>query len=338
MRSDAWILVVNWNGAALLPACLSALSRSTRPAHVVVVDNGSADPSREVVARFPGVEWLPLGENTGFAHANNVGLRQALAAGARWIALVNPDVEIAPDWLERLVEAGEAHPRAGLLAGLLLFRDRPDVVNSTGLALDLLGRAFDRDFDVPLEALSRADGPVTGASGGAVLLRADMLRQVGLFDPAYFAYYEDLDLSLRAGRMGWQSWYVSAARAVHGYGQSFGAVSPRKKFLLARNHLRVVATHASPLKALLLPPALAVFRALVMPVVELARGRPIMAWAHLEGAVAGLGAAAAGLSRRVRGDVVPRRALPASSPPAATAAPKPLSAADAPSASPPRRG
>jgi hypothetical protein len=139
--------------------------------------------------------------------------------------------------------------------------------------------------------------------------------------------------------MGWQSWYVSAARAVHGYGQSFGAVSPRKKFLLARNHLRVVATHASPAKALLLPPALAVVRALVMPAVELARGRPAMAWAHLTSSVAGLGAAAAGLSRRVRGDVVPRRALPALPPPSAGPAPaKPLSAADAPSASPPRRG
>jgi hypothetical protein len=76
----------------------------------------------------------------------------------------------------------------------------------------------------------------------------------------------------------------------------------------------VVATHAPPLKALLLPPALAVVRALVMPVVELARGRPAMAWAHLTAAVAGLGAAAAGLSRRVRGDVVPARAAPAARP------------------------
>ncbi|HET7755167.1 MAG TPA: glycosyltransferase family 2 protein [Anaeromyxobacteraceae bacterium] len=333
MRSDAWILVVNWNGAALLPACLSALSRSTRPAHVVVVDNGSVDPSREVVARFPGVEWLPLGANTGFAQANDVGLRRALAAGARWIALVNPDVEVAPDWLDRLVEAGEAHPRAGLLAGLLLFRDRPDVVNSTGLEVDGLGRATDRDFDVPLAALRRSDGPMLGASGGAVVLRDEMLRQVGLFDPAYFAYYEDLDLSLRAARLGWDSWYVSSARAVHGYAQSFGA-SPRKKFLLARNHLRVVATHAPLWKALLLPPALAAGRAVIMPLVELARRRPAMAWAHLAGAAAGLALASEAIVRRARGEVVPRLALPASAGEPAS----PVSASDAPAASPRPRG
>jgi hypothetical protein len=332
---DAWILVVNWNGAALLPACLTALSRSTRPAHVLVVDNGSVDPSREVVARFPGVEWLPLGENTGFAEANNVGIRRALAAGARWIALVNPDVEVAPDWLERLVAAAAAEPRAGLLTGLLLFRDRPHVVNSTGLELDLVGRAYDRDFDVPLGALARPDGPMLGVSGGAVVLRADMLRETGIFDPAYFAYYEDLDLSLRAARLGWRSWYVSSARAVHGYEQSFGAVSPRKKFLLARNHLRALAAHAPLWRAVLLPPGIAATRAVVMPIVELARGRPSMAWAHLKGAGAGLAFAAAALARRARGEVVPRLAAA----PAAQQGPgEPISAAGAPSASPPRRG
>jgi hypothetical protein len=326
--------VVNWNGAALLPACLTALSRSTRPAHVLVVDNGSLDPSREVVARFSGIEWLPLGENTGFAEANNVGLRRALAAGARWIALVNPDVELAPDWLERLVAVAEAEPRAGLLTGLLLFRDRPDVVNSTGLELDLIGRAYDRDFDVPLDALARPDGPMLGVSGGAVLLRADMLRETGLFDPAYFAYYEDLDLSLRAARLGWQSWYVSSARAVHGYEQSFGAVSPRKKFLLARNHLRALAAHAPLWRAVLLPPGIAAARVVVMPIVELTRGRPSMAWAHLKGAAAGLAFAATALARRARGEVVPRLAAPAPQQEPGNE----ISAGDAPSASPPRRG
>jgi GT2 family glycosyltransferase len=303
---DAWILVVNWNGAALLPACLSALRRSTRPAHIVVLDNGSVDGSRAVVDRFPGVEWVALGENTGFAHANNVGMQRALAAGASWIALVNPDVEVAPDWLEQLVNAGGEHPRAGLLAGLLVFRDRPHVVNSTGLVLDAIGRAKDRDFEVALERLSRPDGPMLGASGGAVLLRADMLRDVGLFDPAYFAYYEDLDLSLRAARRGWQSWYVSSARAVHGYERSFGAMSPRKKFLLARNHVRALAANAPLWQALLLPPALCLARALVMPAVELARGRPQLAAAHLRGAAAGAVAAARIVIRRM----LPRRAPP----------------------------
>src|SRR5690242_16672240 len=91
VRPDTWIVVVNWNGAELLPACLAALARLTRPAHVLVVDNGSSDASAEAVRAFAGVEWLPLGANTGFAAANNVGLSRALDAGARFVAIVNTD-------------------------------------------------------------------------------------------------------------------------------------------------------------------------------------------------------------------------------------------------------
>jgi GT2 family glycosyltransferase len=183
-------------------------------------------------------------------------------------------------------------------------------VNSTGLVLDRLGRAFDRDFDVPLASLRREDGPVAGVTAGAVLLRADMLREVGLLDPAYFAYCEDVDLSLRAARAGWRSWYVARALAFHGYEQSFGPESPRKKYLLARNHLRVVATHFPLPLAVALPPVLAAVRAVLKAPAELAAGRRAHARAHVAGAWDGLAAAARALVRRARGDVMPPGAAP----------------------------
>jgi GT2 family glycosyltransferase len=305
-----WLLVVNWNGAALLSACLDSLRRAAPDAHIVVVDNGSTDRSAAVVAGHPHVEWVPLGANRGFAEANNVILRRALAAGARWIGLVNPDMRVDAEWLARLVAAGEAIPDAGLVQGLVVFEDRPDVVNTTGLSLDALGRASDRDFEVPLTSLRRADGPMTGASGGAVLVRAQMLREIGLFDPAFFAYCEDADLSLRAAAAGWKAYYVSSARAVHGYERSFGKDSPRKKYLLARNHLRVVAAHLPWSRALVLPPVLALARATLRAPAELARGRPAHALAHLRAAGAGLAAVPAILARRARGRRIPPGAEP----------------------------
>src|SRR3990172_9058739 len=169
LSADSWIIVVNWNGAHLLGACLGSLSRLTRPAHVAVVDNGSSDDSSRVVASFPDVEWIPLGRNTGFAAANNVGLRLALAAGARWVAIANTDVQLEPDWLERLVEAGEAHPEAGILGGLLLFERDPARVHSTGLTLPARGGAGRRR--------ERGRGAVPGrgaAASGAV--RPSVLR------------------------------------------------------------------------------------------------------------------------------------------------------------------
>jgi GT2 family glycosyltransferase len=301
VKPDAWIVVVNWNGAHLLPHCLAPLLRLTHPAHVVVVDNGSTDASAQAVAAFPSVEWLPLGRNLGFAAANNAGFRRALSAGARWVGTVNSDVALAPDWLEHLIAAGEAHPEAGILGGLLVFAHDPSLANSTGLVLDRLGRARDRDFGRPVAQLTTPDGPVTGISGGAALFRADALRRVGLFDPAYFAYYEDVDLALRASTLGVRAWYVSSARGVHGYGQSFGAGSPRQRYLLARNHLRALAAHRPLPFVLAAAPALALLRAGVKAPLELAAGRPAHAAAHLRAAGAGALAAAAVVARRLRG-------------------------------------
>jgi len=298
---DVWIVVVNWNGAHLLPSCLRSLAHLSHPAKVIVVDNGSTDGSAAAVASFPGVEWLPLGENTGFAYANNVGMRRALDSGAGWVGVVNPDVELDRDWLLHLLAAGRQHPEVGMLGGLLLFADDPTRVNSTGLVLDALGRARDRDFGTELSALATVDGPVTGATGGAALYRAETLRRVGLFDPAYFAYYEDVDLSLRAAALGVHSYYVSAARGLHGFGKTFGPGSPRQRYLLARNHMRAMATHFPLWKVLLLVPPLVLLRAFVKAPMEFVRGHPAHASAHLHAAVAGSFAAFQVLSRRLRG-------------------------------------
>jgi hypothetical protein len=309
VQRDTWIVVVNWNGARLLPGCLTSLANLSRPAHVVVVDNGSADGSAEVVRGFRGVEWLPMGRNLGFAAANNVGIRRALAAGARWVGIVNTDVQLEPGWLEALVAAGESHPEAGILGGLLLFADDPSRVNSTGVVLDRFGRAKDRDFGVRLAELATPDGPVTAMTGGAALFRADALRKVGLFDPAYFAYYEDVDLSLRAVALGIRSWYVSGARAQHGYGKSFGNGSPGQRYLLARNHMRAMATHLPLLSALAVAPLFTVSRATLKAPLELIRGKPAHALAHLRGAGAGALAAIEVFGRRLRGGgKVPRGA------------------------------
>src|SRR5207237_7315332 len=136
---------------------------------------------------FPSVAVLRLPENQGYARGNNAGLRRALAAGADFAALVNDDVEVEPGWLQALLDAAAAHPEAGLFCGTLLFRGE-ERVNSTGVEIDSLGRARDRDIGLPLAELSRADGSIDGVTGGAAFLRPSALRRIGLFDPAYFAY------------------------------------------------------------------------------------------------------------------------------------------------------
>ncbi|BDG01706.1 glycosyltransferase family 2 protein [Anaeromyxobacter oryzae] len=298
---DTFFVVVNWNGAALLPACLDALRAQIRPARVIVVDNGSVDGSAAVVAARPWVEWLGLGENTGFAAGANAGMRRALLAGARFVALVNTDVLLAPDWLARVRDDADRHPACGLWNGLLVFADDPGRVNSTGLVLDRVLRGKDRDFGVPLARLARGDGPVPGVTGGALLLRAATLRAIGLLDPAYFAYCEDADLSLRAARAGIGCRFVAAARGVHGYARTTGAGSPLQRYLLGRNHLLLAARHMPLAAALIAVPALAALRVALACPRELLRRRPAHAAAQLRAARDGLRLAAGALAARLGG-------------------------------------
>jgi len=281
-------VVVSWQGKHLIGDCLRALlAQRGQQLRVTVVDNGSTDGTAEMVARdFPGVDVLRLPQNVGYGRANNEAIRRALADGARFVALVNNDVELDAGWLEQMRRAAAEQPEAGLFCGTLLFRGQ-ERVNSTGLAIDAFGRARDRDFDLPLAELDRADGPVEGVTGGAALLRSTALEKIGLFDPAYFAYYEDVDLSLRARRSGIACWYVRGAIARHRFAATLGADSPRQRYLLGVGHLRTVALHQPLFKAAALVPLTMAYRAAVKAPLELLRGRPSLALAELRAAAGG---------------------------------------------------
>src|SRR5438067_7098703 len=307
-------IVVTHRGAAFLPDCLRALEAEAGRAapgslEIVVVDNASSDGTESLLrADFPDVTMLRLPENVGYGGGNNVALRRALAAGADFAALVNDDVEVRPGFFAALLRGATLHPEAGLLTGTLLFRGE-DRVNSTGLVIDRLGRARDRDFGTPLADLRREEGPVAGVSGGAALVRCALLLRIGVFDPAYFAYYEDVDLSLRARRAGSICWYVPGAVAAHRFASTVGAGSARQRYLLGRGHLRTLALHQPAFRAAALVPLTAAFRLAVKSPLELLRGRPDLAAAEARAGIDGARAALLALPTRVRAGI-PRGAEP----------------------------
>jgi GT2 family glycosyltransferase len=239
------VVVPNWNGRNWLPACLDAIARQERaPDEVIVIDNGSADGSLEYLqARHPAVRVHALGANTGFAHAANCGL--AVATGS-FVALVNTDVVLAPDWLRRVAAALEGDPAAASIACKMLSLDRPDVVYDAG---DILRRdgaceqrgRFGRDdgrWDVP--------GEVFGACAGAALYRRDAALEVGGFDERYFAYLEDVDLALRLHLAGWRCRYEPAVALHAGQGSSH-QLPHGHLFMVQRNSLLLMAK-AFPLR------------------------------------------------------------------------------------------
>src|ERR1051326_822668 len=123
------IVIVTWNGRRHLPTCLDALDAQTyRDFETIVVDNGSADGSAELVAtRYPSVRLIRSATNRGFAAGNNLGIR---ASDSAYVVTLNNDTIPEPEWLLALVEAGERDPTMGSVASKMVFAHDPSTVNS----------------------------------------------------------------------------------------------------------------------------------------------------------------------------------------------------------------
>ena len=215
MAQDASVavIVLNWNGWHYLEGCLAALANQTYPNfEVVVVDNGSTDGSPDLVAgRYPSVRLILNSTNRGFAAANNQAIQ---ATSTAYVATLNNDTKVEPDWLAALVAAGEAHPEAGAIASKMVFAHAPEVINSCGIGLDRAGIAWDLEGGCRVEAATQAR-EVFGACAGAALYRRTMLDEIGLFDEDFFAYMEDVDLAWRGRLAGWSAVFAPGAVVTH---------------------------------------------------------------------------------------------------------------------------
>jgi GT2 family glycosyltransferase len=243
-RSPLSAVVVTFNNRQDISACLDSLRRSTRPPdEILVVDNASADGTADLVRRdFPDVTVLDYWDNPGFGEAHNRAFR--VLEGERYL-LLNPDAEIAPDGIERLERAMDAEPGLGVAVPKVRLRREPGVLNSAGLCMNGIGYAWDRGYLEWDAGQYDREGPVLAGSGCALLLSAAMVRAVGGFDPAFFLYYEDLDLCLRSWRAGYPVRYVPEAVAFHRMKVS-GRPDLYNDYLDHRNRLRVMLKNFPP--------------------------------------------------------------------------------------------
>lgn len=236
------LIIVNWNGKHLLGKCLSAVFSQTRKDFCVyLVDNGSMDGSILFVREnFPSVKIIPLTRNYGFAKGNNVALGKALSdPSIKYIALLNNDTEVYPDWLEEMVLMMKKQEalKCGMVSCLAMFPDRS--VNCIGLALqrylrtDLEGGISIGWKKNPNQYLEPRE--IFCPSGVGCLLSAKMLKEIGCFDENFFAYGEDIDLGFRARLAGWRCFYNPRAKLIHYHSQTGKAASPLKAFLTKRN-------------------------------------------------------------------------------------------------------
>jgi GT2 family glycosyltransferase len=260
--------ILNWNGGDLVVECLRSLLRQTYPiAELIVVDNASTDDSLEHLrAEAPGIKVIGNSQNLGFAAAANQAI--AIATGG-WFLLANLDVEFEPDFVARLVAAGDRDPAIGALAGKLL-RARaggaPAIVDSTGHVLYRNGWAANRGEGLPDSGQWERPEEVFGVTGAAPLYRMKMLREVSdgtarPFDERFFAYIEDVDLDWRMRWLGWKAWYEPAV-AWHHRSATGARRSPFILRHILKNRLLLVANNDLWPQGLVRLPSVAFFTVL----------------------------------------------------------------------------
>jgi GT2 family glycosyltransferase len=231
-RPDVSVLIVSFNTRDVLNECLRSLEavRQDLSLEVIVVDNASRDGSVAMLqARYPQVKVIASPVNLGFGRANNRAYQEA---SGRYIVLLNSDAFLHPDALAVSIQKMEQHPLVGLGGGQLLSRDGalqpsarmfPSLLNHllvmSGLSDKFPKSRFfgrpDRTWADPLH-----DAEVEWVPGAYSIIRNEAIRSVGFFDPAFFLYYEEVDLCKRIRQAGWKVMYWPDIRVVHIGGES----------------------------------------------------------------------------------------------------------------------
>jgi GT2 family glycosyltransferase len=239
------IVIINWNTREYLLACLDSIEFATKgfTVETIVVDNGSQDGSQDIVKKnYPWVSLIENKKNFGFAKAANDALRQMKG---RYALLLNPDTQVKEGAIASLISFMDQHPEAGIIGAHLLNADgskQNSISNFPSLTTELLNKSLlrwlfpkkfpgkERDYPEPIE--------VDSVIGACMMVRRDVLNQVGLLDEDYFLFLEETDWCYRMKKAGLKIYFIPQAEIYHFQGKSAETVKKRAKveFYRSRYH------------------------------------------------------------------------------------------------------
>ncbi len=240
---EVTVVIPHWNGKEILRRCLESLQKTQFDSFsVLVVNNGSSDDSMDMVSsNFQDVQTVHSGKNLGFAGGCNLGIRNS---SSPYIALLNNDAEVKPDWLGPLVRVMEEDYSVAAVQPKILSIKNPnqfDYCGGAGGEIDLFGYpyAWGRLFDTIEEDENQYDArrAVFWASGAACLLRRSALNHVGLLDEMFFAHMEEIDLNWRMQIAGYNVMVEPKSVVYHQTGATLNSESMFKMVLNHRNNL-----------------------------------------------------------------------------------------------------
>ena len=248
------IVILNWNGEALLERYLPLVVKYSGDADIYVADNASTDGSVALVQEnFPNVYLLQNSANNGFAKGYNDALKKV---DADIYCLLNSDVEVTPGWLEPIKEAFLKLPEASIIQPKildLLRRDYFEYAGACGGFLDQFGYPFCRGRI--FQAIEKDEGQyddtreIFWATGACMFIKSEVFHSLGGFDEDYFAHQEEVDLCWRAQNKGLKIYYVGASHIYHLGGSTLSNMNPKKTYLNFRNSLYSITKNLPRKKA-----------------------------------------------------------------------------------------
>jgi GT2 family glycosyltransferase len=242
------IIILNWNSYEVTQDCLLSLRKLDYPDfEVVVVDNGSIEPSADkMVEGFPEIRLIKNRTNLGFTGGNNVGIRDVLSRNPDYLLLLNNDTVVAPNFLTELVQVAESDAKIGMLNPKIYFFEPADRIWYAG-GMHKPWWSFPKHLGLH----KRDDGKynqtreVSFVTGCALLIKAPVVREIGLLDEMFFHSFEDADWSLRAFHAGFKAFYVPTAVIWHrdAYDTRKHAGKDFKDFYNIRNSILFARKH-----------------------------------------------------------------------------------------------
>lgn len=231
------VIIVTWNGAALLQECLDSLAKTTfSPMEIIVVDNFSSDNSLALLKAYPTVRVITNSSNTGYAKGNNIGVA---SARGNYVVILNNDITVEPGWLTEPLQYLEADRTIGIVCCRQMSYYHKEI-------LDGLFHRIEPDLGMhPVgQRQLLADDPrftmtglVISANGGSMIVRKELYEQLHGLDENFFAYYEEVDFCLRAFERNWKCLYVPSAVVYHKGSVSFQKTGPMTYFYRERNRI-----------------------------------------------------------------------------------------------------
>lgn len=249
-----FIIVLNWNGWQDTIECLGSLQKVYYPNfEVAVVDNGSTDESVQKIDEFLKspqnklqAASCELQANLGFSGGNNAGIRYALKHGTDYVLLLNNDTTVAPDFLSKLVEAGESDPLIGVAGPLIFFYHDPSRVWFAGGKINwLMNKGTHLHYQETDRGQLSHNFETDYITGCALLIKREAVERIGLMTEDYFLYYEDADWSIRAKKAGYKIVLVPEAKIWHKVSSSIKELSAPYVYYHVRNGLLLAKRHGN---------------------------------------------------------------------------------------------